>query len=47
MKTAKIPMYGNIALFVYKIDYTLICLEYICLVSSPLRHHRLSQSSHP
>ena len=37
MKTAKIPVYGNIALTDYKIDYTLRCLEYICSVSSPLR----------
>jgi len=35
MKAAKIPMYaniavyGNIALSVYQIDYTLICLENI------------------
>ena len=42
MKTAKIPVYGNIALYgnivlsVYKIDYTLRCLEYICSVSLPL-----------
>ena len=31
-------VYGSIALSVYKIDYTLRCLEYICSVSSPLRH---------
>jgi len=30
MKTAKIPVYRSIALSVYKIDYTLRCLEYIC-----------------
>ena len=45
MKTANIPVYGkiavygNIAMFVYKINITLRCLEYICSVSSPLRHH--------
>jgi len=39
MKTANIPVYGNIAMYVYIIDYTLICYEYICSVSSPLRHH--------
>ena len=44
MKTANIPVYGNIAVYIkycavcLKIDYTLICLEYICLESSPLRH---------
>jgi len=48
MKTADIPVYGNIAVYetialsVYKIDYTLKCLEYICSVSSPLRRHVLS-----
>jgi len=47
MKTAKIPVYihivvyGNIALSVYKIDYTLIWLEHICSVSSSLRCHDL------
>ena len=30
-----IAVYGNIALSVDKIDYTLRCLEYICSVSSP------------
>jgi len=46
MKTAKIPVYGNIALSVYKIEYmyTLRCLEYICSVSSPLRRHGLTRS---
>ena len=45
MKTANIPLYENIAvdkiivLSVYKIDYTLLCLEYIRSVSSPLRRH--------
>jgi len=39
MKTAKLPVFGNI---VYNTDYTLRCLEYICLVSSSLRRHRLS-----
>jgi len=39
MKTAKIPLYGNIAVYIkdcavcLKIDYTLRCLEYICSVS--------------
>jgi len=48
MKTAKIPVYENIAVYetnalsVYKVDYTLRCLEYICSVSSPLRRQRLS-----
>jgi len=48
MKTAKLPVYGDIAVYgnivmsVYKIDYTLRCLEYICSVSSPLRRYRLS-----
>ena len=41
MKTAKIAVYGNIVMYtkycaVYKIDYTLRCLEYICSGSSPL-----------
>jgi len=36
MKTANIPVYGNIALSVYTIDYTQRCLEYICSVYSPL-----------
>ena len=42
IKTAKIPVYGNkamcvnIARSVYKKDYTLRCLEYICSVSSPV-----------
>jgi len=27
MKTAKILVYGNIALYVYKMDYTLRCLD--------------------
>jgi len=30
-------VYGNIALSVYKIDYTLRCLEYMCSVSAQLR----------
>jgi len=44
MKTDKIPVFENlavhrnIAMSVYKIDYTLRCLEYNCSVSSPLRH---------
>ena len=48
MKTANITVYGNIVLYIkycavyLKINYTLRCLEYICLVSSPLRRHRLS-----
>jgi len=47
MKTAKIPMYGNIevyrhiALYVFKIVYTLRCLEHMCSVFSPLRRHGL------
>jgi len=47
MKTAKILIYGNIALSVYKMDYTLRCLEYICSVSSPLWHHRILLRSPP
>ena len=50
MKTAKIPAFGNIALYgnialsvclsvCLKIDYTLGCLEYMCSVSSPLIRH--------
>jgi len=46
MKTAKITVYGHIAVYgalsVYKIDYTLRCLDYICSVCSPLRSHGLS-----
>ena len=34
-----ISMYGYIALSVYTIDYTLICLENMCSVSSSLRRH--------
>jgi len=36
MKTAKIPVYGHIAVYVnislsvYRINYKLRCLEYIC-----------------
>ena len=47
MKTTNIPMYGNSAVYIkysavcLKIDYTLRCLEYICSVVSPLRHHGL------
>jgi len=43
MKTANIPVngnitvYGTIAMSVYKVDYSLRCLEYICSVSAPLR----------
>jgi len=39
MKTVNIPMYVNTAVYIkhwavcQKIDYTLRCLEYICLVS--------------
>jgi len=53
MKKAKIPVYGdsavyvNIALSVNKIDYTLICLKYICSVSSPVRRHGFSLRSRP
>jgi len=47
MKTAKIPVCGIIALYVYKIEYTLRCLEYICSVSSPLRRFVLSLRSRP
>ena len=42
MKTAKIPVFGTIAVFgniafsVYNIDYTLKGLAYICPVYSPL-----------
>jgi len=41
MKTAKIPVYGNIGVYgntavsVYKMDHTLRCLEFIGSVSSP------------
>jgi len=47
MKTANIPVYGNIAVYIkycavcLKIDYTLNCLEYSCAVSSPLRRAHL------
>jgi len=47
MKTANILVYGTIAVHIkycavcLKIDYTLRYLEYICSVSSPLKHHRL------
>jgi len=53
MKTANIPLYGNIAVYghialsVYKIVYTLRCLEYICSVSSSLRRHGLLLCSRP
>ena len=42
-----IAVYGDIALFVYKIDYTLRCFEYICSISSPLKHHGLSLRLRP
>ena len=44
MMTAKIPVWGNTAVYIQycvvclKIDYTLICLEYICTVSSKIKH---------
>jgi len=50
MKTANIPVNGNIAVYMkcmycvvcHEIDYTLTCLEYICSVSSLLwRKHVL------
>jgi len=47
MKTANIPVYGNIAVHIrycavcLQIEYTLTCLEYICSVSSPFRRHGL------
>jgi len=53
MDTSKIPLYGNIAVYgkiavyrkialsVFKIDYTLRYLDYICSVSSPLRRYRV------
>ena len=53
MKTANILVYGKLVILrciwniCLNIDYTLICLEYICSVSSPLRRHRLSLSSCP
>jgi len=53
MKTANIPVYGtiavyeNIAMYVYKKEYSLRCLEYICSVSSSLRRHGLSLYSRP
>jgi len=53
MKTANIPVYGNIAVYInycavcLKIDYTLRCLEYMCSQSSPLRSHGLSLRSRP
>jgi len=34
IKTANIPVYGNIELSVYKIDCTRRCLEFICSVFS-------------
>jgi len=40
MKTANIPLYGNIVLSVYKKQQHLRCLGCICSVSSPLRRHR-------
>jgi len=42
MKIAKISKYGNITLPVFKIDYTLRCLEYKCSVSSQLSRHGIS-----
>ena len=42
MKTVNIPMYVNTAVYIkhwavcQKIDYTLRCLEYICLVTFAL-----------
>ena len=42
MKTAKTPVYVDNAVYVYTIDYTLRCLEYICSVSSQIRRHGLS-----
>jgi len=47
MKSVKIAVYVNIALSIYKIDYTLKYLEYMCSVTSPLRRHRLLLHSHP
>jgi len=52
MKTANIPVYGHIAVYInycavcLNIDYTLRCLEYMFSVSSPLRRYRLSLRSH-
>jgi len=40
METFEISVYGNIALSVYNIDYTLIFLEYSCSLSSRLRDVR-------
>jgi len=40
MKTAMV--FRTIALSVFKIDYKLRCLEYICSVSSPLRRQALA-----
>jgi len=40
-------VYGNIAMSVNKIDYTLRCLEYICSVSSPVRRRSNSLRSRP
>ena len=37
METFEMSVYGNIALSVYNIDYTLIFLEYSCSLSSRLR----------
>ena len=34
-------MYGNIAVYGLKIDYTIRCLEYICSVSSTLKHWQM------
>jgi len=45
-------MYGTIAVYIkycpvcLKIDYTLICLEYICSVSSPSRWHNDGSSEY-
>jgi len=37
----KSAVYRKIALSVFKIDYTLRYLDYICSVSSPLRRYRV------
>jgi len=37
----KNAVYGNITLCLYKLNYTLRCLEYICSVSQLLRRHGL------
>jgi len=51
MKTAEIPVYGHIALYMKKLRclsknrlFPLRCLDYICSAASPLRWHGLSRT---